>query len=427
MTNKEKYLHFTAFEMKKKISVFTLGCKTNLYESRQLISALLDKGFDAEEGLKKADIYIINTCAVTNEAERKSRQAVARCKKLNPDARILVCGCASQRDFNQFGEDVSFVSGTAGKLELIKMLDLEDRRLEPFPKKYPEREFFAAHCKTRDFIKIQDGCDNFCSYCIIPYMRGRSRSRALDDIAAEAKNSVAKEIVLTGIDISSYGKDTDSTLAELCRSLKGVSARKRLGSLEVNVISDALLDAMEESDFCPHFHLSLQSGSADVLKAMNRHYTPDEYMRAVEKIRGRFSLAGITTDVIVAFPTETEKNFAETMDFCREVGFSDIHVFPYSAREGTVAARMKRIDSRMADERVDALTSLKAKLKEEFLKKNLGRTEEVLTEERGGGYVSGYTPNYIKVYVKEPCETDCMLKVRLGGVVFDGLAGEEKI
>lgn len=410
--------------MKEKVSVFTLGCKTNLYESRQLVSALRDAGFEAAEGLEKADIFIINTCAVTNEAERKSRQAVSRCKKLNPAARILVCGCAAQHDVGQFGENVSFVSGTADKQGLIARINSTGSLREALPDRYPDDEIFAAHCKTRDFVKIQDGCDNFCSYCIVPYLRGRSRSRALADVVKEAENSSAKEIVLTGVDISSYGKSIGTNLAGLCRALKHVPARKRLGSLEVNVVSDALLDAMEEGGFCPHFHLSLQSGSADVLKAMNRHYTPDEYMRAVERIRSRFPLAGITTDVIVAFPTETERNFEETLDFCQRVGFSDIHVFPYSPREGTVAARMKRIDSRVSDERAERLSSLKLRLKADFLAKNSGKTDEVLTEERANGYVSGYTPNYVRVFVREPCPTDSLLNVRLGGAVFDGIIGE---
>ena len=256
--------------MKEKVSVFTLGCKTNLYESRQLVAGLKNAGYRACEGLEKADIYIINTCAVTNEAERKSRQAISRCKKLNPDAKILVCGCAAQHDGGQFSENVNFVAGTADKLRLIEQLNSTGCLRDELPTEYRKGEIFAAHCKTRDFIKIQDGCDNFCSYCIVPYLRGRSRSRSIGDVTAEAENSGAKEIVLTGVDISSYGKNTGTSLAALCRALKDVPARKRLGSLEVSVVSDELLDAMEEGGFCPHFHLSLQSGSAEVLRAMNR-------------------------------------------------------------------------------------------------------------------------------------------------------------
>ena len=201
---------------------------------------------------------------------------------------------------------------------------------------------------------------------------------------------------MTGVDISSYGKNTGTSLAALCRALKDVPARKRLGSLEVSVVSDELLDAMEEGGFCPHFHLSLQSGSAEVLRAMNRHYTPDEYMRAVEKIRAVFPLAGITTDVIAAFPSETDKNFEESLAFCLDAGFSDIHVFPFSPREGTAAARLKRVDSDVAAERVKRLAAAKSRLKADFLSKNVGRIDDVLTEERTSGYVCGYTPNYVR-------------------------------
>ena len=410
--------------MKEKVSVFTLGCKTNLYESRQLVAGLKNAGYRACEGLEKADIYIINTCAVTNEAERKSRQAISRCKKLNPDAKILVCGCAAQHDSGQFSENVNFVAGTADKLRLIEQLNSTGCLRDELPTEYRKGEIFAAHCKTRDFIKIQDGCDNFCSYCIVPYLRGRSRSRSIGDVTAEAENSGAKEIVLTGVDISSYGKNTGTSLAALCRAFKDVPARKRLGSLEVSVVSDELLDAMEEGGFCPHFHLSLQSGSAEVLRAMNRHYTPDEYMRAVEKIRAVFPLAGITTDVIAAFPSETDKNFEESLAFCLDAGFSDIHVFPFSPREGTAAARLKRVDSDVAAERVKRLAAAKSRLKADFLSKNVGRIDDVLTEERTSGYVCGYTPNYVRVFIKEPCKTDEIVSVRLGKAVRDGLAGE---
>ena len=409
-----------------RVCVFTLGCKVNRYECDVIINKLIERGYEVTENLEKADYYVINTCAVTAEAEKKSRQCVARVKKQNPDAKILICGCASENNAKQFEKDgVVYVSGTAKK-DLLSLLPENGVNVEDIPKSY-EESGFAENVRTRAYVKIQDGCNNFCSYCLIPYVRGRSRSRALDKVVEEVRSvpENIKEIVLTGIDISSYGKDIGLSLKDLILALSDVDKRIRLGSFEMNIIDDGLLNALKGlRHFCPHFHLSLQSGSDEVLRTMNRHYKTKDYLERVRLIRKYFPLAGITTDVIAAFPSETDKNFEESLAFCLDAGFSDIHVFPFSPREGTAAARLKRVDSDVAAERVKRLAAAKSRLKADFLSKNVGRIDDVLTEERTSGYVCGYTPNYVRVFIKEPCKTDEIVSVRLGKAVRDGLAGE---
>lgn len=409
------------------VSVFTLGCKVNLYESRQIVSQLLQAGYDAFEGLKKADIFVINTCAVTNEAERKSRQAVARCKKLNPSAKVLVCGCASQKDPIQFEHDgVVFVKGAGDKASLIKNYVEGNDGVEKLPTEYRDGEVFATNVvKTRAFLKVQDGCDNFCTYCIVPYLRGRSRSRKIEDVVAEAKTLTSfKEIVLTGVNISDYKAD-GGDLTALAKALAFLPMRKRFGSLEDRVITQELLFAMKQGNFCPHFHLSLQSGSDGVLKKMNRHYTAGQFFESVQLIRKTFPDAGITTDIIVGFPTETKEQFEESKAFALKVGFDDVHVFPFSPRAGTVAAQMTPIDGKETDRRVAEMTAVKQTLKAQSARRQIGTVQEVLTEESKGDYVVGYTPNYTKVYVpKKAVEKNKILKVFITKQFEDGVLGD---
>ena len=409
------------------VSVFTLGCKVNLYESRQIVSQLLQAGYDAFEGLKKADIFVINTCAVTNEAERKSRQAVARCKKLNPSAKILVCGCASQKDPIQFEHDgVVFVKGAGDKASLIKNYVEGNDGVEKLPTEYRDGEVFATNvAKTRAFLKVQDGCDNFCTYCIVPYLRGRSRSRKIEDVVAEAKTLTSfKEIVLTGVNISDYKAD-GGDLTALAKALAFLPMRKRFGSLEDRVITQELLFAMKKSNFCPHFHLSLQSGSDGVLKKMNRRYTAEQFFESVQLIRKTFPDAGITTDIIVGFPTETKEQFEESKAFALKVGFDDVHVFPFSPRTGTIAARMTPIDGKEMDRRVAEMTAVKQALKAQSAERQIGTVREVLTEESKGDYVVGYTPNYTKLYIpKKAVEKNKILKVFITKQFEDGVLGD---
>lgn len=435
LPDRRKLLIFTVYCMEKDteilsekatVSVFTLGCKVNLYESRQIVGQLLAAGYDAFEGLKKADYFVINTCAVTNEAERKSRQAISRCLRLNPAAKIIVCGCASQKDSKQFFcNGVVFVKGAGNKAELVqKYIDGFDG-VEKLPTHYGEGEIFASNAvKTRAFLKIQDGCNRFCTYCIIPYLRGRSRSRSVSDIVAEARSLTdVKEVVLTGVDISDYNTQ-EGDLTALAENLAFLPMRKRFGSLEVHVITQRLLDAMKKSNFCPHFHLSLQSGSNDVLKKMNRHYTAEEFLSAINLIRQNFPDAGITTDVIVGFPTESEQNFEETCDFVQKVGFDDIHVFPFSPRSGTVASKMTPVSGEAVHRRVQKLSKIKQLLVEQSANRQIGTVQQVLTEESKGDYIVGYTANYTKVYLpKKSAGKNKIIKVYISKQFDDGVFG----
>lgn len=397
-----------------KVSVFSLGCKVNSYDGDAMLAVLSGAGFEVSDSLEYADVYVLNTCAVTAEAEKKSRQAVTRILKINPNAEIYVCGCASQNNFSQFEKNgVKYIGGTEGKIKLAK--ELAVRYTDAESGNFASSADFSINntfedndgvktLKTRHFIKVQDGCNNFCSYCLIPYVRGRSRSRATESIIAEleAAGGTAKEVVLTGINLSAYGLDIDSNLTELLRSLGKFDFRVRLGSLEVNVINDEFLtSAKNMPGFCPHFHLSLQSGDDGVLKAMNRHYSTEEYMKAVNLIRRYFPNAGITTDVIVGFPTEDETAFERSMAFVEEVAFSDVHVFPYSSRKGTVAGKMKPLSSSVVEARAKKAAELKHKLVSEYLLKQRGEPLEVLYETYEDGYWCGHTPNYVKVYSEQ--------------------------
>lgn len=384
-----------------KAVVFTLGCKVNDCESGSLIRGLKERGWEVSDELDFADLYILNTCAVTGEAEKKSRQAIARVRAVNPDARIIVCGCAAEKTPEIFAkkQNVQLVTGARQKSKILSLLDGEGIALDENDKIYDEMPA-PVSLKTRAFVKIQDGCNNFCSYCIIPYLRGRSRSRTVESAAEEILSASAEEVVITGIDISSF-KDGNRGLADLLLAVKNANSRIRLGSLEVGVITPQLLEAAKQvRDFAPHFHLSLQSGSDAVLKKMNRHYTGEEYCRRVELIRSYFPDAAITTDIISGFPTETEENFLETLALARRVGFSQIHCFSYSRRTGTVAAKFPELPAEIRKRRLHELLALSHELRQTYEQKFVGKVLEIVPEEVKDGYTVGYSENYIRLYVK---------------------------
>ncbi|MGN0795673.1 MAG: tRNA (N(6)-L-threonylcarbamoyladenosine(37)-C(2))-methylthiotransferase MtaB [Christensenellales bacterium] len=387
-----------------KICVFTLGCKVNQYDSDAIVKGLKQKGYDVVEQLEYADVYIINTCAVTNEAERKSRQAVARATALNPDCKIFVCGCASQNDAEQFKSknNVVYVSGTANKLALIDFEKIESSDCTCLSTATVfEETGTALSLRTRHYLKVQDGCNNFCNYCLVPYVRGRSRSRSLENVLEEMNEAVrsTKEIVLTGINLSAYGLDVGLSLTDLINAVRDYDVRIRLGSLEVNVVTEEFLLALKNlKRFCEHFHLSLQSGSDATLKAMNRHYTTTEYKNAVKLIRKYFPDAAITTDIIVGYPTETEEDFIESYEFAKEIAFADIHVFTYSPRDKTVAFKLKPLSGDILLDRQRRMSSLKQNLKNEYNSAFIGRPLEALFENRANGSMCGHSGNYITVY-----------------------------
>ncbi len=398
-----------------KIAVLTLGCKVNKYESDALIFTLQKKGFEATDALEWADAYIINTCAVTNEAERKSRQMIERCRKFNPSAKIYVVGCASQNRPSQFEKKgVVFVQGVAEKLKIIDHLLSEGEKVYDLPLEY-EDDFFSAQTKERAFIKIQDGCNNFCTYCIIPYLRGRSRSREARSVIVEIEKlpKSVKEVVLVGIDVSSYCDKNGTKLIDLLEALDRFGFRLRLSSMEDNLISEDFVRRLKKlKNFCPHFHLSLQSGCDEVLKKMNRKYRTADFERTVNLIRKYFPLAGITTDVIVGFPTETEENFTETVNFIKKIGFSDLHIFPYSNRKGTVASKMfKDLPKSVKEERAKVLAEIRKKDKIDFIAQN--DILEVLIEEEKNGVFFGYSKNYIKCAFVGGCHVGEIVKARV--------------
>ena len=384
-----------------KAVVFTLGCKVNGCESASLLRGLEERGYEVSDELVPADLYILNTCAVTAEAEKKSRQAVARIRAAAPQARIYVCGCAAERMPSQFAdkEGVRLVTGTMHKGGIPELLDEEGVRISPAETCFEELPS-PRFLQTRAYVKVQDGCNNFCSYCIIPYLRGRSRSRSLESAAAEILSCPAEEVVITGIDVSSY-RDGARDLADLLRAVKDAKARIRLGSLETHAVTERLLAAAKEvRDFAPHFHLSLQSGSDAVLRAMNRKYTRAEFLRKAALVREAFPSAALTTDIIVGFPTETEEDFEATLALAEEARFSQIHCFAYSRRAGTAAAKLKELAPQVKKERLGRLMELGGRLREEYEGAFLGKTLELVPEEERGGFTEGYSENYIRLYVR---------------------------
>lgn len=399
-----------------KAVVFTLGCKVNESESASIMAALENMGWETDDKLSYADAYVLNTCAVTREAEKKSRQLIARVKKFNPQAKIFVCGCASEKDKKSFEErGAAFVSGARHKEQIIKAFSeiYGGCAISELP--------FPKQTRTRAFIKIQDGCNNFCSYCIIPYLRGREVSRTVEDILKEVSSNSCPEIVLNGINISSYSYG----LENLVRALKDINVRIRLGSLECGVITDGLLSALKElKDFAPQFHLSLQSGSTAVLKAMNRHYTREEYIEKCAKIYKYFPEAAITADIIAGFATETEQDFLQSLSIIDEAGFARVHAFAFSPREGTVAYKMKDVPPDVKSERLHRLLARAERASKEYCERFLGSIRTIIAEEYDGVYTSGYTENYIRVYAAGKLSQGERYSVKLKCLYKDGVIAE---
>lgn len=408
-----------------KAVVFTLGCKVNECESDSLIAGLIERGYEVSDKLIPADLYIVNTCAVTAEAEKKSRQMASRIKKLNENAKIIFTGCAVQKSPESFSlKDKNFlVTGVFSKQKILEMLDESGVKICPMTTEYEEL-LTTKSLRTRAYIKVQDGCNNFCSYCIIPYLRGRSRSRSLDSIANEIERIEPKEAVINGINLSAYDYE-GKKLGELMQRLKDCPARIRLGSLEVGVITKEFLEILKRmKNFAPHFHLSLQSGSNNVLKKMNRHYTREEYIEKVDLIREYFPDAGITTDIIVGFPTETDEDFVDTCKLVERVDFSDIHPFPFSPRSGTVAFKMQDISPEIKKQRLSVLLKIKEEQKLKFAKNMVGKTLEFLPEEVKDEYLEGYSENYLRLYVKTDKNPQKIVKVKVLEPFKDGAIAE---
>lgn len=394
---------------------YTLGCKVNQYESQEMSEILEKQGYTAVSEAKDANVIVVNSCTVTAESVRKTRQAVRHFKASVPGAVIVLTGCASQAEPEVLKglEDVDVFMGNRTNCEIANALEAyfkSHERVNVFCPHETGDTFigtgitrFDGH--TRAFLKIQDGCDRFCSYCLIPYARGRSRSKSLEDIDKELRalsDNGYSEIVFVGINLSDYGKNTDYTLpdalglAEKYDSIK----RTRLGSLEPDHITDEMIEKLGKlTKLCPQFHISVQSGSDNVLKAMNRHYTAEEYEHLAQKLRETFPDASITTDMLAGFPTETEDDVRQSIDFIKRVKFEKMHIFPYSVRTGTPAAKMAQHTNAVKAERAAKLSAAATEIRSDYMKAQIGKTVEVLFETEHDGYSEGYTKNYTPVRI----------------------------
>lgn len=427
----------------KKAALHNLGCKVNAYETEAMQHLLEEAGYEIVPFTQKADVYVINTCSVTNMADRKSRQMLHKAKKNNPDSIVVATGCYVQTSEKEVLNDLSvdIVIGNDRKHDLVRLLEeysldsVNDTVDDINDGKHDFEELFIDRTKehTRAFIKVQDGCNQFCSYCIIPYARGRVRSRRFENVIAEVERLAAngfKEVVLTGIHLSSYGVDFEEAtgLLELIQAVNAVNGieRIRLGSLEPKIVTEHFASELSKLDkICPHFHLSLQSGCDATLKRMNRKYTTKEYERGCELLRKYFVHPAITTDVIVGFPGETEEEFEQTEAYLEHIHFYEMHIFKYSKRKGTRAAVMPdQIDEQVKAVRSEKLIALGHDMSKEFRKFYIGKNEEVLFEEKAvigdKEYFVGYTKEYVKVAKKtdENLENQ-IVSGRISGVLTD--------
>lgn len=435
-----------------KAALHNLGCKVNAYETEAMQQQLVERGYEIVPFDEKADVYIINTCSVTNIADRKSRQMLHRAKKLNPKAVVVAAGCYVQVASEELKKDASvdLIIGNNRKAELADILDERLAHLKEEDEKVyvldiaHVREYERLHLEqlgghTRAFIKVQDGCNQFCSYCIIPYARGRVRSRSREDVAAEVKGLVAKgykEVVLTGIHLSSYGIEhmeenpvshgnwNHRELLALIREVHAIEGleRIRLGSLEPRIITEEFAGALAAlPKFCPHFHLSLQSGCDETLQRMNRHYTTEDYEKRCRILRRAFEHPAITTDVIVGFPGETKEEFEITKKYLERIRFYEMHVFKYSRREGTKAAVMKdQLPEPVKAQRSDALLSLEQAMSRQYREHFKNARVKVLFEEitviGEKEYLTGYTPQYVRAALPAENKEDC---ARLAGTICE--------
>lgn len=414
--------------MEKTFSILTLGCKVNQYESEAMSEIFEKRGYREVGNDEFSDVYIVNTCTVTNLSDRKSRQFIRKSKKKNPDSVVAVVGCYSQVSPDEVKniEGVDVVIGTTERNKIVDLIEeskASHEKINIVKDLKNVREFanttnFDSNNRTRAYMKVQDGCNRFCTYCIIPFARGPIRSRTIEDSVREARTLADrgfKEIVLTGIHIGSFGMDMgDMRLIDLIEAIAEVDGieRIRLSSVEPIIITDEFMDrAVKTGKLCDHFHLSLQSGSNNILKAMNRRYTREEYIEKANIIRKYMPHAGLTTDIIVGFPGESEEDFQDSMSLVREVGFSRIHVFKYSKRKNTKAAVMKnQIDGKVKKERSEKLIALGEEYQEIFERENMKAIKSVLFEEEHEEEYYGYTTNYIRVKAKS--EVDLKNKIK---------------
>ena len=424
-----------------KFAFYTLGCKTNQYETQAMEQLLLQQGHQIGSFSEACDGYIINTCSVTAVADKKNRAVIRRCRREHPQAIVAVCGCYSQHDpeaAEKLGADL--IGGSAGRAEFVSHLlsaaaDRQKKKVLDAALRRREFEILPAgglEERTRAMLKVQDGCVNFCSYCIIPYTRGPVRSAPLDTVVAQAKalaQAGYKEIVITGIEIASWGVDLPGKppmadmVAAVCEAVP--HCRIRLGSLEPRVITESFCRRMQGyPNLCPQFHLSMQSGCDTVLARMRRKYDTARYLESVTLLKAHFPGCAVTTDMIVAFPGETEEEFAESLRFIRTCGFADMHIFPYSRRPGTPADKMPgQHNNATKEERSRAAIAVADEMSKAYRENLIGTVQEVLFEEEEDGFFTGHAPNYVKVYAEGQALHNEVRRVCVTGLHADGVTG----
>ena len=428
-----------------KVKFYTLGCKVNQYESQAMGEALQKKGYEIVSGNKAADIIVVNSCTVTSAADQKTRQAVRRFKRNNPDGVVVLTGCVPQAYPEKAKQliEADIVLGNKNNHTLSDALDeyFSSQSRVFNVSEHLKGDLFCGDTitrfdeRTRAYVKIQDGCNRFCSYCVIPYSRGRVRSKALDVIKKEITEIAKKgykEVVLVGINLSSYGQDIGCTFPEAVKTANDVEGilRVRLGSLEPDHLTDEVIEALSKCEkLCPQFHISLQSGCDNTLKTMNRHYTADEYRHLSHKLRESFTDCTLTTDIMVGFAGESEDDYNESLSFMQEIGFEKVHVFPYSIRKGTRAEKLPgHLDKKVKEERARLMIKKAEEIRKEFLKKQIGRTVSVIFEAKDeNGYLTGHTANFTPVKAKLPDKMQAeLVNIRITDVEGDFCVGVQE-
>lgn len=425
-----------------KFSILTFGCKVNSYESEFMKELLISHGYIYNEDEKNSDIVIVNTCSVTNTADNKCKKTIRSIRRDNKNTILVVCGCTAENHREELNDlDIDILIGNKDKSKIVEMIEDYKITNKKYIKFYDGRlkEFEDMNVEsftdlTRAYVKIQDGCNNYCAYCIIPYVRGNIRSKKFDEAVNEIKtlvNKGHKEIVFTGINTGAYGKETGLyDLTDLIREISKIEEldRIRVSSIEITEINDKFIEEMRVNPkLCAHLHVSLQSGSERILQIMNRKYTKAEYLEKINKLKKARPEINLTTDVIVGFPTETEEEFQECIEYCKIVGFSKIHVFPYSKREGTKAASMDgHLPNVIKKERARRLIEIDNDLQLEYNKKFIGKVVSVLIEEIIDGKSIGHTQNFLKVEINKELENNTIVDVIIKEAYVDKVVGKEE-
>ena len=433
------YVIIFSLVMYMKFSILTFGCKVNSYESEFMKELLINHGYTYNEDEKTSDIVIVNTCSVTNTADNKCKKTIRGIRRDNSDTILVVCGCTAENHREELNDlDIDILIGNKDKSKIVEMIEEYRNTNKKYIKFYEGRlkEFEDMNVEsfsdlTRAYVKIQDGCNNYCAYCIIPYVRGNIRSKKFDEAVEEIKTLVSKghkEIVFTGINTGAYGKETGLyDLTDLIREISKIDEleRIRVSSIEITEINDKFIEEMGRNPkLCAHLHVSLQSGSERVLQIMNRKYTKAEYLEKINKLKKARPEINLTTDVIVGFPTETEEEFNECVEYCKIVGFSKIHVFPYSKREGTKAASMDgHLPNSIKKERARRLIEIDNDLQLDYNKKFINEKVSVLIEEIVDGKSIGHTQNFLKVEIEEELEPNTVVDVIVKEAYIDKVIG----